>query len=66
MKPSECCMITTTTDTKDNADIITQALLQKHLVAYTVYKHRKFLQLAGKSRLLQRTTTSNENKNLIF
>jgi len=33
MKPSECCMITTTTDTKENADIITEALLQKHLVA---------------------------------
>lgn len=33
MKPSECCMITTTTDTKENADIITEALLKKHLVA---------------------------------
>ena len=33
MKPSECCLITTTTDTKDNADIITEALLKKHLVA---------------------------------
>lgn len=37
MKPSECCMITTTTDTKDNADIITEALLQKHLVACVQY-----------------------------
>ncbi len=33
MKPSECCLITTTTDTKDNADVITEALLKKHLVA---------------------------------
>ena len=37
MKPSECCMITTTTDTKENADIITEALLQKHLVACVQY-----------------------------
>ncbi|WP_309496550.1 divalent-cation tolerance protein CutA [Sulfurovum sp.] len=37
MKPSECCMITTTTDRKENADIITEALLQKHLVACVQY-----------------------------
>lgn len=37
MKPSECCMITTTTDSKENADIITEALLQKHLVACVQY-----------------------------
>jgi len=37
MKPSDCCMITTTTDSKENADIITEALLQKHLVACVQY-----------------------------
>jgi len=37
MTPSEYCMITTTTDTKDNADIITKALLKKHLVACIHY-----------------------------
>ena len=37
MNPSECCMITTTTDTKENADIITEALLQEHLVACVQY-----------------------------
>ena len=37
MKPSEYCIITTTTDTKENADIITEALLQKHLVACVQY-----------------------------
>ncbi|RLA58307.1 MAG: divalent-cation tolerance protein CutA [Epsilonproteobacteria bacterium] len=37
MKPSECCMITTTTDTKENADIITEALLLQHLVACVQY-----------------------------
>jgi len=33
MKPSNYCIITTTTDSKENADTITQSLLQKKLVA---------------------------------
>jgi len=37
MKPSEYCIITTTTDTKDNANIITESLLKKHLVACVQY-----------------------------
>ena len=37
MKPSEYCIITTTTDTKENADIITESLLKKHLVACVQY-----------------------------
>lgn len=37
MKPSEYCIITTTTDSKENADIITEALLKKHLVACVQY-----------------------------
>ena len=37
MKPSECCMITTTTDSKENADTITESLLKKHLVACVQY-----------------------------
>lgn len=37
MTASECCMITTTTDTKENADVITESLLKKHLVACVQY-----------------------------
>jgi len=37
MKPSEYCVITTITDSKENADIISSALLQKHLVACVQY-----------------------------
>lgn len=33
MKVSDYCIIGTTTDTKENADLITQTLLQKKLVA---------------------------------
>ena len=33
MKPSDYCIVSTTTDTKENADLITQTLLQKKLVA---------------------------------
>lgn len=33
MKPSDYCIISTTTDTKENAELITQTLLQKKLVA---------------------------------
>ena len=33
MKASDFCIITTTTDTKENADTITQTLLEKKLVA---------------------------------
>jgi len=33
MKPSDYCIISTTTDTKENAEMITQSLLEKKLVA---------------------------------
>jgi len=33
MKPSDYCIISTTTDSKENADTIIQSLLQKKLVA---------------------------------
>ncbi len=33
MKASDYCIISTTTDTKENAEMITQTLLQKKLVA---------------------------------
>lgn len=33
MKPSDYCIVSTTTDTKENAKIITQSLLQKKFVA---------------------------------
>lgn len=33
MNPSDYCIISTTTDTKENAELITQTLLQKKLVA---------------------------------
>lgn len=33
MKASDYCIISTTTDTKENAELITQTLLQKKLVA---------------------------------
>lgn len=33
MKPSDYCIVSTTTDTKENAETITQSLLQKKLVA---------------------------------
>ena len=33
MKASDFCIITTTTDTKENADVIIQRLLEKKLVA---------------------------------
>lgn len=33
MKPSDYCIVSTTTDTKENAEMITQTLLKKRLVA---------------------------------
>jgi len=33
MNPSDYCIVSTTTDTKENAEIIAQSLLQKKLVA---------------------------------
>ena len=37
MEPSQYCIITTTTDRKENADIITESLLKNHLVACVQY-----------------------------
>jgi periplasmic divalent cation tolerance protein len=33
MNPSDYCIVSTTTDTKENAEVISQALLQKKLIA---------------------------------
>lgn len=33
MNPSDYCIVSTTTDSKENAEVITQSLLQKKLIA---------------------------------
>ena len=65
MKPSDYCIISTTTDTKENAEMITQSLLQKKLVACVQFStinssyrwHGKII-LAKEIQLQMKTKTS--------
>ena len=65
MKPSDYCIISTATDTKENADTITQSLLQKKLVACvqastidSSYRWQGEIILAKEIHLQMKTKTS--------
>ncbi len=65
MKPSNYCIISTTTDTKENAEMITQTLLQKKLVAcvqsdtiMSSYRWQEKIILADEIQLQMKTKKS--------
>lgn len=65
MKPSDYCIISTATDTKENAEMITQSLLQKKLVACvqfstisSSYRWQGKIILADEIQLQMKTKTS--------
>jgi len=65
MNPSDYCIVSTTTDTKENADAITQSLLQKKLVAcvqsltiHSSYRWQGKMILADEIQLQMKTKTS--------
>ncbi len=65
MKPSDYCIVSTTTDTKENAELITQTLLEKKLVACvqsasinSTYKWEEKIIVADEIKLQMKTKTS--------